>query len=157
MRLTDNFTLSEFSVPIDSTKERTAYMLALTILQPLRDKFGPLVITSGYRNPAHNKKIGGAAKSEHCYGDNGAGFEKYEGAVDISIKDHRTRAKAFQFVLDNMPYGFGQLIWYTGTTHLHISLAGPRNQGEALVKAKDNSYKLVTSAEDIKDYDNRIV
>jgi uncharacterized protein YcbK (DUF882 family) len=32
----------------------------------LREKVGhPLVVTSGYRTPAYNKKVGGAAKSQH--------------------------------------------------------------------------------------------
>lgn len=40
-----------------------------TILQPLRDAWGkPLLVTSGYRCPALNKAVGGAATSAHLYG-----------------------------------------------------------------------------------------
>lgn len=39
------------------------------ILQAVRDHFGaPVVITSGYRTAAHNKAVGGAPYSQHCYG-----------------------------------------------------------------------------------------
>ena len=39
------------------------------LLQDIRDHFGALVIiTSGYRTAAHNKAVGGAPYSQHCYG-----------------------------------------------------------------------------------------
>lgn len=40
--------------------------LAFTVLQPLRDKWNePIYITSGYRSPAWNARVGGAATSTH--------------------------------------------------------------------------------------------
>ena len=43
---------------------------ALTVvLQCIREHFGkPVVITSGYRTPAHNAKVGGAKSSQHLLG-----------------------------------------------------------------------------------------
>ena len=39
------------------------------LLQSIRDHFGaPVVITSGYRTPAHNAKAGGTRFSQHLYG-----------------------------------------------------------------------------------------
>ena len=39
------------------------------LLQDIRDHFGaPVVITSGYRTPAHNAKAGGTRFSQHLYG-----------------------------------------------------------------------------------------
>jgi uncharacterized protein YcbK (DUF882 family) len=53
-------------------------------LQVLRDYFNlPLQITSGYRSPAHNKKIGGAKNSQHQYG-RAADF-KIKGKTPIEI------------------------------------------------------------------------
>jgi len=38
-------------------------------LQILRDWFRkPIIITSGWRTPEHNKKVGGAKNSQHLYG-----------------------------------------------------------------------------------------
>lgn len=38
-------------------------------LQVIRDYFNlPISISSGYRSPAHNRKIGGAPNSQHLYG-----------------------------------------------------------------------------------------
>ena len=39
------------------------------LLDPLREKVGPVRINSGYRTPAHNKQIGGATNSQHCKGE----------------------------------------------------------------------------------------
>ena len=41
----------------------------------------PMVCSSGYRDPAYNKKIGGATKSAHCQGR----------AIDISDKDGKLK------------------------------------------------------------------
>lgn len=41
----------------------------VNVLQQIRDHFGkPLTITSAYRTAAHNKAVGGATYSQHCYG-----------------------------------------------------------------------------------------
>lgn len=40
----------------------------LITLQALRDKYGKLDVTSGYRCPAHNKEVGGSTNSKHMDG-----------------------------------------------------------------------------------------
>ena len=61
---------------------KTAYEIAL-FLEKCRDYFGgnPLVITSGYRPPEVNDKVGGARRSEHLYD------APDTGAVDFYIKN----------------------------------------------------------------------
>lgn len=70
MQLTQNFHLSEFDCK-DGTPVPEQYIgnvkeLARN-LQTIRDEIDqPLIISgSGYRTPAHNKKVGGAPKSQH--------------------------------------------------------------------------------------------
>jgi len=42
----------------------------MTKLEELRYKLGnkPIIVTSGYRSPGHNKNVGGAPKSQHLFG-----------------------------------------------------------------------------------------
>lgn len=52
-------------------------------LDRVRHRFGrPMIITSGYRDPAHNARVGGAPRSRHMVGDavdlNLAGFSNAE-------------------------------------------------------------------------------
>lgn len=42
--------------------------LCVNILQPVRNEFGPVLITSGYRSSELNKAINGSVNSNHCIG-----------------------------------------------------------------------------------------
>lgn len=92
MKLSKNFSLSEFESkdgqPMPPEIFKNVALLARN-LQILRDFIGqPIKINSGYRSPAHNKKIGGAHKivngqrietSQHVKGK----------AADIVVKGHK--------------------------------------------------------------------
>lgn len=69
MQLTKNFHTMEFDcrngVPVPEKYMPNVRKLAAN-LQILRDEIGESVhINSGYRTPAHNKKVGGKPKSQH--------------------------------------------------------------------------------------------
>ena len=153
MQLTRNFTMAEVwkSTETPSTNQiRTAQMLAQMILQPLRDFVGkPIIITSGKRAAAI---AGGAENSEHLYLGN-------DGAADLNIGDHTVLINlgAFDWLAKNCLYGIGQLIWYTETTHLHVSLAG-RNQSELLVctSQANHRYSAIKRASEIATFDKRL-
>lgn len=67
-KLSANFTVAEFACKDGSDPVFVDSSLA-ALLQKIRDHFGrPVVITSGYRTAAHNKAVGGAPYSQHCYG-----------------------------------------------------------------------------------------
>jgi uncharacterized protein YcbK (DUF882 family) len=72
MNLTPNFTLEEFRCK-DGTPVPTELLENVTELaqnlQVLRDNLGAAVTVtgSGYRTPAHNKKVNGAKNSQHLY------------------------------------------------------------------------------------------
>ena len=74
LRLSKNFTLSEFACN-DGSKEITVNYELIELLQQLRDTLGkPIKVTSGYRTVTYNKKCGGIATSHHLTGK-AAGFE----------------------------------------------------------------------------------
>ena len=67
-RLSANFTVREFACKDGSDPVFIDTQL-VQVLQSIRDHFGkPVIITSAYRTAAHNKTVGGAAYSQHCYG-----------------------------------------------------------------------------------------
>lgn len=75
-KLSDNFRVKEFACEDGSDVIFIAPAL-VTILQKVRTHFGKAVtINSAYRTPTHNKKVGGAAYSQHLYGT----------AADIVVK-----------------------------------------------------------------------
>ena len=79
MRLTDHFDLSEFVVSQEAARRgidndppdevlENLYILAMA-LEEVRARLGrPIVISSGYRSPALNAAVGGAANSAHVLG-----------------------------------------------------------------------------------------
>ena len=72
MQLTTNFNLSEFNKHNFALSEnvlRNIQALANN-LQILRDEVKkPIKITSGYRSPEHNAKVGGVKSSRHITGE----------------------------------------------------------------------------------------
>lgn len=80
MKLSANFWLPELQVSQTAARrglDNTAPMdvvpnlrrLVDLVLQPLRDALGrPVIVTSGYRSPAVNAAVGGAANSAHMRG-----------------------------------------------------------------------------------------
>lgn len=74
--LSKHFTLAEFiesatarsnglaNIPSEEV-DKFAAEFCERILEPIRDRFGPIVITSGYRCPELNALVGGVATSDH--------------------------------------------------------------------------------------------
>lgn len=69
----------------------------LAVLELVRLRFrAPVVITSGYRCPTHNKNVGGSPASRHMKGD----------AADIHVKGVPPKVVT-QFVLETFPNSYG--------------------------------------------------
>jgi len=75
MKLTKNFTREEFDSKDGSTMPADVLHNIQKVanqLQALRDVLGrSITINSGYRSPAHNKRIGGVRNSQHVKGTAG--------------------------------------------------------------------------------------
>lgn len=132
-KLTANFSWSEFFDPAksgDVTKNDTikAFFLAKFIMQPLRDHLkAPIIITSGKRSASHNKKIGGATRSDHLFREECA-------ACDFTLQDKNLNRKAFKWLVQNKAEIFGQLIKYDDgeiVRWIHVSLSSRKHSGEA--------------------------
>lgn len=68
IQLTENFTAVEFANSSDGFAIKIPDMRLFTSLQKLRDKVGPIIITSGYRTKEFNAKVKGSANSNHLLG-----------------------------------------------------------------------------------------
>lgn len=144
MQLSENFTLDEFvrSQTADrrgiyNTPRRehidNAVELAHNVLQPIRDHFGPTIITSGYRSEQLNAAIGGSPRSQHRFGE----------AADLVIPGVPT-PDVCEWIVANV--GFDQLILEffdptnqnSGWTHVSYTTLPRGNRGEVLTAARIN-------------------
>src|SRR3990167_5951830 len=92
MRLARNFTLEELihtdtGLPNNPTTKEAAKLadLVTSLLQPIRDHWGGLHITSGFRSAVVNKKVGGSKTSQHRLGE-AADFKPLEFNIDKVYK-----------------------------------------------------------------------
>jgi hypothetical protein len=68
MNLTEHFTDAELGVAgCDEQLVENARFLCAEILEPIRTKFGPVRVHDGYRDQAHNARVGGKADSFHLF------------------------------------------------------------------------------------------
>ena len=123
MQLSNNFRLSEFTrsdtanrlgiVNECSSLEQVlnlAYLCHM-VLQPLRDKFGPIKINSGYRCKELNEAVGGARNSHHLLGE----------AADIHLPSVE-KGREYLAFLKTLPC-VDELIWESKgkTCWIHVS------------------------------------
>lgn len=120
MRLSPNFTLSELErsqtalrLGIDNLAPREAVerltALCMQVLQPIRDHFGAVHVSSGYRGPALNARIGGSRRSQHMRGE----------AADIVIAGV-TPIEVCRWI-EGAAIDFDQLIYEGDWTHVSYS------------------------------------
>lgn len=123
-RLSPNFTKEEFTrsematrkniinVPNEIQWENIKY-LCENVLEPLRAAVGPLYVSSGYRCPELNKRIGGASQSAHmCLGG--------DAAADIisplmSVKELFAAAVSHGLRFDQVIEEFGEWVHIAST------------------------------------------
>ena len=142
MRITEHFTLEELTDSATarrrniSNRPNDRIVLALTelcnvLLEPLRKRYGrPIRVNSGYRSPELNRVVGGAANSQHMYGE----------AADLCAATPAENMKLYHLIRNS--FTFDQVIAEeydvnTGTcAWVHVSYKISGNRGNALVKYK---------------------
>ncbi len=120
MKLTTNFSSEELSatntgipnIPNDSILCSLKYV-AVYLLQPIRNEWGKITVTSGYRSDEVNSAVGGIASSAHIKGR----------AVDIFPEDADIDV-VFDWIVENsgIEYGSAILENVNGKRWIHISL-----------------------------------
>ncbi len=102
---------------------KSMIFVANTLFEPIREWYGkPLIISSFYRCPELNSKVGGAPTSQHCKGE----------AMDIDTGSREENKKIFEWVKLNLK--FDQLLWEYGDefgpdwVHVSLKKEGNRNQ-----------------------------
>ena len=135
MNLSPHFTLAELTrtssglanVPTDA-EVKALEALCATLLEPVRAKFGPVSIHSGYRGPAVNAKIGGSKTSQHMRGE----------AADFHCPG-ATLETVMRWIVTESNLHYGQVILEGHTagepTWIHLSLGTPWRLGSACMQA----------------------
>ncbi len=142
MKLSLNFSLKELTASqtaerkgIDNTPTEehieNLKLLCTKILQPIRDEWGVVSISSGYRSEALCEAIGSKITSQHARGQ-AADFECY--GIDNN--------KLFNWAIENVPFDQAILEFYTGDPDsgwLHMSYNEDNNRGETLRAFRQNN------------------
>lgn len=135
MNLSPHFTLAELTrtssgqpnVP-NAADTKSLVALCSSLLEPIRTKFGPVSIHSGFRSKAVNEAIGGSKTSQHMKGE----------AADF----HCPAAKLediMRWIVTESGLKYGQVILEGHTagnpTWIHLSLGAPWRLGSACMQA----------------------
>lgn len=151
MKLSKNFSLDELTASntaiknnIDNSASPTIVdalqELVTNVLQPVREKFGPVTITSGYRCDELNRAIGGSTTSDHSYGR----------AADFEVKGVDNRVVAI-WISENLSYKQLILEFYndgeTNSGWIHCSYDKDNNKKQKLKALKDGKRTVYVEAD----------
>ena len=135
MNLSPHFTLAELTrtssgqpnVP-NAAETKALVALCSSLLEPIRAKFGPVSIHSGYRSKAVNEAIGAAKNSQHMRGE----------AVDFHCPG-ATLEHVMRWIVTESGLAYGQVILEGHTagepTWIHLSLGAPWRLGSQCQQA----------------------
>tara|TARA_B100000424_G_scaffold755_1_gene632 strand:- start:409 stop:876 length:468 start_codon:yes stop_codon:yes gene_type:complete len=147
-KLSANFTVAEYVKSQTATRHgidnslseehlENAKELFKNVIQPVREKFGVTIITSGYRSPELNAKIGGSSRSQHCKGE----------AVDIECLKATTE-EVSRYIHDNLDFDQLILEFYTpgdpNSGWTHVSYKKENNRKSVLTASKINGKTVYT-------------
>ena len=123
--------------PSPADRARLA-LLAREILQPIRDEFGPIQVTSAYRSGGVNgvnAAVGGSPRSHHLKGN----------AADIYAINGATHEEIAAWVYrSNLPVAESIVELHTGHYHIARDVTGTRGGGRYLQTSDGSSYSTWT-------------
>jgi hypothetical protein len=140
MKLTAHFALAEFTrsesakrhgVPNEPTPEHLQNLIVLCerVLEPIRIKFGPINISSGYRSKTLNHYIGGSLNSQHC--------EAKACDIDMDGMGSVSNKEIFEYIKNELE--FDQLINEFNYGWVHVSYNLGKNRRQILDALKVNN------------------
>lgn len=111
--------------PIDLPAEHLLNLSRLTwsVLVPLRDRFGPVIVTSGYRPRALNEQVNGAGDSRHLTGC----------AVDFTFGRHAAEAAWSVILAGGVKPTWDRICYYGERFHVDQDEHGNEGRGLAYV------------------------
>lgn len=151
-KLSENFTLGEMIVSstakkygIDNTPDifdiTSMEELCKNLLQPIRNAYGkPIIISSGYRCPKLNSKIGGSKTSQHMKGEaadinDGVAYRKggeARYAANAMLFDLIYKMGGYDQLINEFPDSKGRPQWI----HISYNPQLKKQRGQALVAKK---------------------
>ena len=140
MKLTAHFALAEFTrsesakrhgVSNEPTPEHLQNLIVLCekVLEPIRIKFGPINISSGYRSKTLNHYIGGSLNSQHC--------EAKAADIDMDGMGSVSNKEIFEYIKNELE--FDQLINEFNYGWVHVSYNLGKNRRQILDALKVNN------------------
>lgn len=143
MKLSKNFSLTEMQksqtaerrgIPNVANDEQIESMvlLAENILQPIRDEFGPFMVSSGFRCPELCIAVGSNIHSQHAKGE----------AADFEVPNIDNLELA-RWIRDNLDFDQLILECYTGGNSgwIHCSYKPEGNRKQMLTYDRVNGYR----------------
>ena len=134
--MTKNFSLAELTatntgLPNALPKHLEANLRALAenVLQPARDALGAIEVTSAYRSPEVNKRVGGSKTSQHVQAQ--AADLKYSGGNKV-LFDWIVENVEFDQAIAEFPNASGEPAW------VHVSYSEGKNRKQKLKAVKLN-------------------
>ena len=151
MKVSKNFSLKELTKTeclIDNIPDSRALMniavLAAKILQPCRDEFGPIRVTSCFRSVDVNRAIGGSETSDHCAAGTAA-------AADFEvISEEISNLQLAQWITENLTWKQCLLEFYdpeegpnSGWVHCSYDITGENREDIKTVRKVNGKTKYL--------------
>lgn len=141
MQIGRHYTLGELDPhgEADATAVAALTRLVVDVLDPIRDRWGPMRVTSGYRSPARNARTPGSSPtSQHVRGE----------AADLVPVEADVRDVWAWVASSTLPWG--QVILEERTRPdgsvgrwVHVSTATPTHRAQVLRRTLDGRYVRV--------------